>query len=293
VICSPKHADDDPWGGFPAVRPQVVGGRFSFDGIRDAAQAVYREMLRRNTEGARDAAWLTLVLDDYGILIGKVPELSAWVLDLVALGRSVRVRVVLLSTETNVKAWGWEGRSEARTSCLFVECEEDTRRAVMFRWGKERQAIDTRHVYALAQRARLDGRAWLTPVAGPALNHPVSIVSVPSEAPLRRTLDRPVGYAVAPVEQYDEPVRHRQIPADAASSAVDELVRRTGTASANGALPNTEATEPDIVSLNDDTLIAELVRRDKSANQIAELLGGTRSKVLEKVRAERERQGKL
>lgn len=204
VICTPKHADDDPWGGFPAVRPRVGGGRFDFSGIAAAAQAVYNEMLRRNVEGARDAAWLTLVIDDYGILIGKIPELSGWVLDMVALGRSVRVRVVLLSIETNVKAWGWEGRSEARASCLFIECEEETHRAVMFRWGKERQAIDTTLLDDLARRARLAGRAWPgtpAPGPGPAPERPVSIVSVPPVSPAGR--ERRVGYAAVRAEDND------------------------------------------------------------------------------------------
>lgn len=200
VICTPKHQDDDPWGGFPAVRPAVVDGKFSFDAIKAAAKSVYDEMLRRNTQGSRGAEWLTLVLDDYGILIGKIPELSEWVLDMVALGRSVRVRIVLLSTETNVKAWGWEGRSEARESCLWIECEEDTRRAVMYRWSKRKQAqeIDTAPLYELAQRARLAGRVWpgFLPVAGPALDRPVSVVSVPAERPGLR--ERRVGYAAVP-----------------------------------------------------------------------------------------------
>lgn len=161
VICTPKHQDDDPWGGFPAVRldPRTM----SFAPIDRAIRTVYAEMLRRNAQGARDTAWLTLVIDDYSTIIGKLPDQRDHVLDMITLGRSVRIRIVILATETNVEAWGWKGRGEARGNVLFIECEEDTHRAVMFRWGKERMQLDTRPVYQLAQQARIAEYAWAPP----------------------------------------------------------------------------------------------------------------------------------
>jgi hypothetical protein len=160
VVCTPKSRRDDPWGGITAIRLRKQD--MSFVLIANAILAVHAEMLRRNTadDDAPADEWLTLVVDEYSTVIGKMPELKETVLDLVTMGRSVRIRVVLLATETNVKAWGWEGRGEARHNVLFVECEEDTRRAVAYRWGKTRRQLDTRAVYPLAQAAILAGREW-------------------------------------------------------------------------------------------------------------------------------------
>jgi energy-coupling factor transporter ATP-binding protein EcfA2 len=295
VICTPKHADDDPWGGFPAVRPAVVDGRFSFDAIKAAASAVYQEMLRRNTQGSRGAEWLTLVLDDYGILIGKIPELSEWVLDMVALGRSVRVRIVLLSTETNVKAWGWEGRSEARESCLWIECEEDTRRAVMYRWSKRKQAqeIDTTPLYELAQRARLAGRVWpgLVPVAGPALDRPVSVVSVPVAQPALR--ERRVGYAAVP--DGDELLRRalaEPLAVEQSTRAPEHLARAVGgiaaaeqQSSALAALEAPQSTPAEQYDLRAERgLVAFLVSEGLSANEIVARVKGDSTRIYALVR---------
>lgn len=295
VICTPKHQDDDPWGGFPAVRPAVVGDRFSFDAIKRAAKAVYDEMLRRNTQGSRNAEWLTLVLDDFGILIGKIPELPEWVLDMVALGRSVRVRIVLLSTETNVKAWGWEGRSEARESCLWIECEEDTRRAVMYRWSKRKQAqpIATDPLFDLAQRARLASRVWpgIVPVAGPPLDRPVSVVSVPAERPALR--ERRVGYAA--VSDGDELLRRalaEPLVAEQSGRAPEHVgreVARTAVAeqaehqsSALETAQSTPAAQHDLRT--ERGLVAFLVGEGLSANEIAARVKGDNTRIYALVR---------
>jgi len=160
VICTPKSRRADPWGDFPAVRLRQED--MSFEPIALAVQAVYSEMLRRNAddEATEDLPWLTVVVDEYSTVIGKCPELRDTVLDLVTLGRSSRVRVIICATETNVKAWGWEGRGEARHNCLFVECEEDTYRAWAYRWGKEKHELDTRSVPKMVDQTLHTNRAF-------------------------------------------------------------------------------------------------------------------------------------
>lgn len=163
TICTPKSQRADPWGGFPAVR--LRRNDMSFEPIAEAISAVYNEMLRRNAADADvEDDWLTLVIDELSTVTGKIPESAGQILDLVTMGRSCRIRVILIATEANVKAWGWEGRSEARHNCLFVECQEDTYRAWMYRWGKEREEIATDRVLKLAQSAQLESRAWTPPV---------------------------------------------------------------------------------------------------------------------------------
>jgi hypothetical protein len=183
VICTPKSQRADPWGGFPAVRLRRED--MSFVPIAVAINAVYREMLRRNAaEADVEDDWLTLVVDEYSTVIGKIPEASSQVLDLVTMGRSSRIRVVLLATELNVKAWGWEGRGEARHNCLFVECEEETHRAVMFRWGKAREPIDTVRIPGLAERAKLAERAWAPPASNVPVEVAATVESAASAAPV-------------------------------------------------------------------------------------------------------------
>lgn len=159
VICTPKSKKTDPWGGFPATR--LRKSDMSFEPIGAAIMSVYNEMLRRNAHDADvEEDWITLVIDEYSTVIGKLPKLKEIVLDMVTLGRSSRIRIVILATETNVEAWGWKGRGEARHNCLFIECEEDTHRAWMYRWEKPRAEVDTALVYSIAASADLSERAW-------------------------------------------------------------------------------------------------------------------------------------
>lgn len=164
VICTPKAARTDPWGGFPTVRLRIAD--LSYAPIAAAVADVYQEMLRRNARDDTDGAWLTLVVDDYSTVAAEVPSVRPHILRMLTLGRSCRVRVVLLDTETNVKAWGIEGRGEARQNLLFIECEEDTHHATMYRWGKAPQWLDTARVLELSGRANLRSRAWAGLAAG-------------------------------------------------------------------------------------------------------------------------------
>jgi energy-coupling factor transporter ATP-binding protein EcfA2 len=290
VICTPKNADDDPWGGFPAVRSQVDGERISFDTIKAAAKAVFLEMLRRNTEGLRGVEPLTLVLDDYGFLIAEIPELAGWVLQIVALGRSTRIRVVIISTETNVKAWGWEGRSEARDSCIWLDCEEETRRAFLSRWRKPQQEVDTRHVYQLAQRAQLAARVWpgIQLVPGPASDYPVSMVSPPT---VERTPARRVGYGSLRLAELEALKPGTVAVAERQSTRVPEhlLGRESGAIVAEqGALAALEASQSTPAEQFDlDTLeghVAFLVAQGWSANRIVNRLKGDNNRIYALVR---------
>ena len=158
IIITPKNAQDDPWGGFPAVRLAADGKTISFEPLKAAILSVYSEMIRRSALGFDPNDWLTLVIDEFSTVIGKFPELKEVILDILTLGRSTRIRLIIGAVESNVKAWGWEGRGEARNSVLFIECdldeETEQRTAIMYRWGKEKQApqLDTRNAKRLADQ---------------------------------------------------------------------------------------------------------------------------------------------
>lgn len=181
VICTPKAKRTDPWNDFPAVRLQKSDG--SYAAIAGAVALVYQEMLDRNAQDADVTDdWLTLVIDDYSTVTAEQPAVRSLVLRMLTLGRSCRVRLVLLDTETNVKAWGLEGRGEARSNLLYVECEERTHAAIMYRWNKQPDALDTTSVPALARAAQLADRAWrFTPRAASTLPQAATVAAPAAE----------------------------------------------------------------------------------------------------------------
>jgi hypothetical protein len=134
LICTPKHARDDPWGGVPAVR---LTGDLTFDHIEAALLDVHQEVKRRNVEGFDD--WLTVVIDDYPWVAQECPSAAKVVTMVGNMGRSVRVRLILLAQTATVKSWGLEGNGEARSNFVFIDLEED-HSAVMYRWGKADRA---------------------------------------------------------------------------------------------------------------------------------------------------------
>lgn len=160
VICTPKNAADDAWGGFPAVRLGWSEERGAdWRQIDAAIRLVHKEWARRNADGSAPREWLTLVIDEYVTTLGALPQLRNLVIDLWSMGRSVKIRVVVLGTEVNVKAWGIEGRGDVRGNLLFIECAAD-RTARMCRWGSPPQEIDVRDVRGLAAGPLDAGRVW-------------------------------------------------------------------------------------------------------------------------------------
>jgi hypothetical protein len=79
------------------------------------------------------------------------------------MGRSVRVRLILLAQTATVKSWGFEGNGEARSNFVFIDLEED-HSAVIYRWAKQPEPIDTTRVAELAGRPIPPARWWLTSV---------------------------------------------------------------------------------------------------------------------------------
>jgi hypothetical protein len=155
LICTPKHARDDSWGGAPAVR---LTADLSFDAIETTLRAVHHEVKRRNVAGFD--AWLTVVLDDYPWIAQECPSASKVVTLVGNMGRSVRVRLILLAQTATVKAWGFEGNGEARANFVFLDVADD-HTAVLYRWGKPPEPIDTSRVCELAQRPIPHAR-WCT-----------------------------------------------------------------------------------------------------------------------------------
>lgn len=154
LVCTPKNERDDSWGGAPAVR---LTADLTFDAIESALQSVHHEVKRRNVEGFDD--WLTVVIDDYPWIAQECPSAAKVVTMVGNMGRSVRVRLILLAQTATVKSWGFEGNGEARGNFVFIDLEED-HSAAIYRWAKQPEPIDTRCVAELASQPIPAARWW-------------------------------------------------------------------------------------------------------------------------------------
>lgn len=112
VIITPKP--DDRWGGLPTI---TIDDDASFTTVQRAFVALHTEVKRRLVAAKRGhpiGAPLTIVLDDAPALLSEGGKEAAALLKLVArLGRSLRMRLVLLSQSDRVKALGLEGEGDA------------------------------------------------------------------------------------------------------------------------------------------------------------------------------------
>ena len=104
------------------------------------------------------AEWLTIVLDDYSTL-RIVCEAADEPFKLVArIGRSLRVRLVVLSDSASVKAWGIEGEGETRASFAFVRLKRGHTGTLDIE--EQPIPIDTTLTPRVAAAAQLAARAW-------------------------------------------------------------------------------------------------------------------------------------
>jgi hypothetical protein len=107
------------------------------------------------------ADWLTIVVDDFSTLVKECP-VAADVVKLVArLGRSLRVRLVMLSDSALVKAIGLEGEGETRSNFAFIRLQRGHKGTLEV---EDRELpIDTCMVHQLSGQANLAVRAWREP----------------------------------------------------------------------------------------------------------------------------------
>lgn len=180
LIVTPKSVRRDPWGGLPVIRLRREDASFAL--IGEAITAVYTELLRRNAhETAVDDDWLTLVIDEYPLILEEVRGVADTVLRMLRVGRDVRIRLILLSTETSVDALGLRGNGGARNNCLFLTCMPGYR-VTLARWEQPPTLLDTTGVPQLASQP-LDRQRWWEP----------PLLELPDRRPGAATPPIPVG----------------------------------------------------------------------------------------------------
>lgn len=156
VVLTAKEGDH--WGGLPYVG---IDEDATYTTANTMFAALDAEIKRRLVETKRQrmtSDWLTIVVDDFSTLKNEC-ALAPDVVKLVArLGRSLRVRLVMLSDSALVKAIGLEGEGETRSNFAFIRLSRGHTGALEIDGADV--PIDTKPVAQVAQRARLAARAW-------------------------------------------------------------------------------------------------------------------------------------
>lgn len=166
VVITPKP--DDQWGGLASV---TIDDDASFRSVQQMFSSLNGELKQRLVavkRGQPCGAPLTIVLDDAPALLSEGGKEAASLLKLVArLGRSFRVRLVLLSQSDRVKALGLEGEGDALDNFTRVQLAAGHAGATWQARGTTYQ-LDLLHVARLAKND-LSGRSWggLEPVRLP------------------------------------------------------------------------------------------------------------------------------
>lgn len=167
-ILTPKNEQDDPWWGLPAIR--IDKESLSFDPIERALTGVLTELKQRNANGYDPDAWLTIVIDDYPWIAKNCPTAPQVFEHVGNMGRSVRLRLVIGSQSTQVKALDMEGLGDMRSNFFFVEltASDGRRSAEMYRYQGnrpgDRRALELGEVWSLSHRA--PSGVWWQPVPG-------------------------------------------------------------------------------------------------------------------------------
>lgn len=105
---------------------------------------------------------LTIVVDDYSTLQKECKDAAEMVKLVARLGRSLRVRLVMLSDSALVKALGLEGEGETRANFAFIRVQRGHSATIEI--DDKQQAIDTSRLERMAQAAQLAPRMWAIPM---------------------------------------------------------------------------------------------------------------------------------
>ena len=159
VVITAKEGDY--WGGLPYIGIDLDATYTIANETFNVLGAEVKRRLVAVKQKSMTADWLTIVVDDFSTLVKECP-VAANVVKLVArLGRSLRVRLVMLSDSALVKSIGLEGEGETRSNFAFIRIARGHKGTIEVE-GQE-LPIDTSMVRQIATSANLAPRAWRAP----------------------------------------------------------------------------------------------------------------------------------
>jgi hypothetical protein len=155
VVLSPKPEDAPRWAPLSFV---TVDDDATYRAIARALEGAVKEMLARNILSKRDPGAqhppITIVVDDAGV-IGLDREAAAPLRDAILrigrLGRSTRVRLIVIADTSNARTLGIDGEAASLVSFAKIDVARD--RSATITLAGEVAHLDTRPVQALARRA--------------------------------------------------------------------------------------------------------------------------------------------
>jgi len=262
---------DDSWGGLPFVSIDDTGTYTAMQAMFDQLDTDVRARLVASKNKQPVGKPLTIVLDDYAVIAKECKPVAAQVFKLVArLGRSMRVRLVVLSTTGRVKSLDLEGEGDTLTN--FISVELNRQREASLVWDTQRYQLDTAHVPSGARQS-LAAKQWMPPMMVS------SVFDSPSHSPApRRAADMPragvrryelLDQLLTPAEQQSSRA-HAASMVDFADAEQSEHPEREFSA-----LQSTE--QSTILPGDREALVRFLVRQGWSANDIVKNVKGDSS----------------
>lgn len=118
IILSGKEGDD--WRGLSAIG---IDDDLTYNTANRMVNALLEEVKRRNLAAKQHrltADWLTIVIDDFSTLVKECANAGDLVKLVARIGRSLRIRLIMLSDSALVKSIGLEGEGETRSNFAFI-----------------------------------------------------------------------------------------------------------------------------------------------------------------------------
>lgn len=176
--------DEHQWGGLPFVTIDDDGG---FSEAEKWFGYILAEINTRLVKAKRRVDVgnvLTVVLDDFTRLRTKCASAGEVIELLGDQGRSIRIRLILITRSKLVEALGIKGQGDWRDNLVFITL--DRQRRAYLEWDNRTFEIDTSTVYKLSQQRISQVRAWEPPAATDEADKLLSrFFDVPQAVPVR------------------------------------------------------------------------------------------------------------
>jgi hypothetical protein len=156
VVLTAKEGDD--WGGLPYIGIDDDATYTTASNTFDQLLAEVKQRLIAAKHKRLTADWLTIVLDDFSTLAKECEDAPELVKLVARLGRSLRVRLIMLTDTALVKAIGLEGEGETRGNFAFLRLKRG--HTATLEIDAKPIPIDTSLVARVAAAVQFARRAW-------------------------------------------------------------------------------------------------------------------------------------